>query len=551
VSPAAGSELLKLSLVEVAALLRRGEVTSVELLDAALARADAVDAILGAYICRTDNSALAAAVRADADFAAGVDRGPLQGIPVAVKDNLCTADAPTTAQSVVHDPAWDGAGDATVIARLRAGGAVLTGKLTLSEFAIGPPGPSSPFPRPRNPWDLRCWPGGSSSGTATAVAAGLVFAGLGTDTAGSIRIPSAMCGLTGLKPSFARVPVSGSIGLAPSLDHIGPMARAVDDCAAVLQVIAGHDAADPTSSRADVPDFAHALRRSPHGFRVGVAMPFDDGLDAGVADAFDDAVAALRATGAQMRPVVLPDFAPTAAAAKVILEAESFALHEPMLRERWADYSPATRRRLATGAFAGAAELLRAYERRAATSHRLRQLFAEVDLVVAPAMPMPAPVLAADGTLDRSTVSRSTGSMRYWNCTGHPALVVPMGCSVAGLPFSLQIVGGHLREADVLALGSAFQAVTDWHRAVPEVGAVREADPWPTGDRAPCPPSADPADVDAAALAAAELARRGIDVGEDRDELGRAYALHRSDVATIGVPNGHGILAPAAWAVAP
>ncbi|MCU1615630.1 MAG: amidase [Frankiales bacterium] len=537
-----------LTLVEAAALLRRRDVTSVELLDAALARADAADATLGAYVHRTDESALAAAVRADRDFAAGIDRGPLQGIPVAVKDNLCTADAPTTAQSAVHDPAWDRAGDATVVARLRAAGAVLTGKLTLSEFAIGPPGPDSAFPCPRNPWDLRCWPGGSSSGTGTAVAAGLVFAGLGTDTAGSIRIPSAMCGLTGLKPTFGRVPVSGSIALAPSLDHVGPMTRSVADCAAVLQVIAGHDPADPSSSRADVPDYAAALARPLRELRVGVTMPFDDDVDAEVAVAFDEAVAALRSAGVAVRDVVLPDFAPTAAAAKVILEAESFALHEPMLRTRWADYSPATRRRLATGAFAGAADLLRAYERRAATSRLLGRLFAEVDLVVAPAMPMPAPVLAADGSLDRDTVSRSTRSMRYWNCAGLPALVLPMGRSATGLPLSLQIVGDVLRETDVLALGSVLQTVTDWHRAVPVQGGG-VADRRPAGDRTPpvSAPAVEPAD---AAAAAAELGRRGIHVGEDRDELGRAYALHRSDVVTMGSPGGHGLLAPAPWTAA-
>lgn len=544
-----------LTLVEAANLLRRGEVTSVELLDAALERADATDAVLGAYVHRTDESALAAAVRADRDFAAGVDRGPLQGIPVAVKDNLCTADAPTTAQSAVHDPEWDRAGDATAVARLRAAGAVLTGKLTLSEFAIGPPGPDSAFPRPRNPWDLRCWPGGSSSGTATAVAAGLVFAGLGTDTAGSIRIPSAMCGLTGLKPGFGRVPVSGSIALAPSLDHIGPMTRSVADCAAVLQVIAGPDPADPSSSPAVVPDYAAALDRPPRELRIGVAMPFDDDdLDAEVAVAFDEAIAALRSAGVAVRDVVLPDFAPTAAAAKVILEAESFALHEPMLRTRWADYSPATRRRLATGAFAGAADLLRAYERRSSTSRLLGQLFADVDLVVAPAMPMAAPVLAADGTLDRRTVSRSTRSMRYWSCTGLPALVLPMGRSATGLPLSLQIVGNLLRETDVLALGSVFQTVTDWHRAVPAEGGGA-GDGRPAEDRTPPVPAVEPADAAAAAAdaaaAAAELGRRGIDVGEDRHELGLAYALHRADVATMGTARAHGLLAPAPWTAAP
>jgi aspartyl-tRNA(Asn)/glutamyl-tRNA(Gln) amidotransferase subunit A len=519
-------------IIEAGRLLRRREVSSTELVRDAFARADAVDEVTGAYLHRLTEPALRAARHADADLAAGRDRGPLHGIPLAVKDNMFTADGPTTAQSRVHDPSWDDAPDATVVARLRARGAVITGKLTLSEFAIGQQSPDSPFPRPRNPWNPRCWPGGSSSGTGVAVAAGMVFAGLGTDTAGSIRIPSAMCGITGLKPTFGRVPVTGTIPLAPSLDHVGPMARSARDCALMLQAIAGHDPSDPASSTMPVPDYGDGGARLPGPLRVGIAMPFASGLDLAAAAAFDDALAVLRSLGARLTDVTLPDYEPAAAAAKIILEAEAFACHETALRTRWRDFAPMTRQRLATGAFTGAADLDRARRQREQTVASLSELFSMVDLIVSPAMPIPAPAVDRNGSPDRAVTFMAARPMRYWSLSGYPALVVPMGFSPAGLPLSLQIVGRPFAEATVLGVGTAFQAATDWHRAEPAVLSTRHTPDGAAGAGAIAPGPL-PAAAAAAAAAAEALARRGLDAGDDIAALAAAYTAHLGDVETL------------------
>jgi aspartyl-tRNA(Asn)/glutamyl-tRNA(Gln) amidotransferase subunit A len=523
---ASAADAATLTMSEAADLLRSGQVSSAELTRAALARADALDQSLGAYVTRLDRSAMAAATQADADFAAGIDRGPLQGIPLAVKDNLFTADGPTTAQSVVHDPAWDTAPDATVVARLRAAGAVITGKLTMSEFAIGPPGQRSPFPRPRNPWDVRCWPGGSSSGTATAVAAGLVFAGLGTDTAGSIRIPAAMCGLTGLKPAFGRVPVTGSIPLAPSLDHVGPIARSVRDCAAVLQVIAGYDPLDATSSRAPVPDYLDSVMRQPESLRIGVA-PASRAADPAVASAFEAALAVFRSLGASVTGVELPALEATTAAAKLIMEAESFAAFEPVLRTRWNDLAPATRQRLSTGAFCGGADLIRAQRQCRTARDRLEELFAEVDVVVTPTMPVPPPELDPNGKLDPAATGMAITTTRYWNGVGYPALVLPMGFSAAGLPLSMHLTARPVDEPLLLSAGARFQALTTWHRKYPPLECL---DRKPAGPPVAPVAGVAPEDMD---MAVAVLARYGIDVGDDRDAMGAAYATSRDDTAKL------------------
>ena len=219
------------TLAGAAAALRAGTVSSVELTLASIERADRFDEQLGTYVCRADGPALEAAKQADAELEAGRDRGPLHGIPVGIKDIVATAGLPTTAQSLVLDRRWGERGDAVVVARLRAAGAVITGKTTTMEFAIGLPDPTKPFPLPRNPWAPDRWAGGSSSGTANGVAAGIFWAGIGTDTGGSIRMPSALCGITGLKPTFGRVPKSGVVPLSWSFDHVGPMARTARDCA--------------------------------------------------------------------------------------------------------------------------------------------------------------------------------------------------------------------------------------------------------------------------------------------------------------------------------
>jgi Asp-tRNA(Asn)/Glu-tRNA(Gln) amidotransferase A subunit family amidase len=275
------TEELPLTVTNAAAKLRLGELSSVELTTALLARADALDPAIGTYVTRLDESALAAAARADADFAAGIDKGPYQGIPIGIKDILATSDGPTTANSLVLDRAWGAGKDGPVVARLKAAGAVITGKVTTSEFAIGSPDPTKPFAIPRNPWNVERTPGGSSAGTGNGLAAGLFLAGIGTDTGGSIRIPAAWNGTSGLIATFGRVPKSGCAPLGYSLDHIGPMARSARDCAEMLAIIAGYHASDECCVARPVDDYVGALSGDLAGVRVGIERRnhFPDGAD--------------------------------------------------------------------------------------------------------------------------------------------------------------------------------------------------------------------------------------------------------------------------------
>ena len=297
------------TIAEAGRWLRGRRITSAALTEALLDRARAAQETLGAFNAIAAEPARAAARAADADFARGVDRGPLQGVPLGIKDLIATRDAPTTANSRVLDPAWGDGRDATVVRRLRAAGAVLLGKLVLHEFATGWPDPATGFPVARNPWDPARTPGGSSSGTGAAVAAGLVLGGLGTDTSGSIRGPAAFCGISGLKPTFGRVSKEGCVPLGFSLDSIGPMARTARDCALLLQTLAGPDGADPCSVDAPVPDWSAGLDGTLAGLRVGVPQGyFFDApeLDGEVRAAVLEAIEALAGAGARIVHPALP-----------------------------------------------------------------------------------------------------------------------------------------------------------------------------------------------------------------------------------------------------
>jgi len=333
------------TIASAAADLRAGAITSAALTATMFERIDAAE-LLGAFVCLTRESAMRAAEAADADFAAGVDRGPLQGIPLAVKDIISTADAPTTANSRVLAPDWGGGIDAPVVTRLRAAGAVIVGKSTTSEFACGLPDPDKGFPVPRNPWNPEHSAGGSSSGTGVAVAAGLVLGGLGTDTGGSVRFPAALNGHTGLKVTYGRVPKNGVVPLGFTLDSIGPMARSAEDCALLLDVMAGADAGDASSARIDVPVYSTSIDRGLEGVRVGVPKPyfFDaDGLDLEVRDAVLAAIDLLGAGGAVVSSTIVENAKLAKEANAITMVAEAFAYHRRDLATRWTDYGRHTR----------------------------------------------------------------------------------------------------------------------------------------------------------------------------------------------------------------
>jgi aspartyl-tRNA(Asn)/glutamyl-tRNA(Gln) amidotransferase subunit A len=308
--------------------LRDGTVTATDLLQRSIDAADAHDEALGIYIERYDDTAMAAAAAIDTALAAGDDPGPLAGIPLGIKDIISTVEGVTTAQSLVLDREWGTTiGDAVVVHRLRAAGAVITGKLTTMEFATGVPDASKPFPIPRNPWDTDFCTGGSSSGTGNGVAVGAMLGGLGTDTGGSIRIPAAFCGITGLKATFGRVPKSGCVPLGYSLDNIGPMARSARDCAVMLGALAGHHASDACASDVPTEDYEAALTGDLDGLTIGVDRLLgrspvrDEAVDA----ALDAAIAALESLGATVVDITLPLYDELNAAVRITSRSEAFA----------------------------------------------------------------------------------------------------------------------------------------------------------------------------------------------------------------------------------
>ena len=467
------------TIASAAATLRSGEATSVDLTGEALERIGALDARLGAFIAVNEAGAMQQAAQADADFAAGIDRGPLQGIPFGIKDILATRDQPTTANSLILDPAWGEGRDAVVTERLRAAGAVIMGKLVLSEFALGRPDEEKPFPIPRNPWRLDRTPGGSSSGTGIAVSTGMVLGGLGTDTGGSVRFPAAYCGHTGLKVTYGRVPKWGCVPLGYSLDSIGPMARSSYDCAAILNVIAGHDPRDPTASIEPAEDYLEGIEAGVAGLRVGVprAYFFDhDDLDPEVRAATEAVVETLADLGAEVVDVELPHSDVAKEANTVTMLAEAFAYHRlDMGSARWTEYGRGARTMIGRAALYSAADYIQAQRFRSWYAKQAARVMAGVDVLVTPTTPEPAAPYSPD--IDFTLRMTMPSYVGPFNLLGYPALALPSGFSSEfGLPLSAQIIGAPFAEALVLRAGYAYQQVTDWHLQVPPEDAPGGAD---------------------------------------------------------------------------
>jgi len=454
------------------AALRAGETTSEQLTADALAASDRFDEQLGTYLLRFDEQALAAARAADAELASGTDRGPLHGIPFGVKDIIATDEGPTTAQSLVQDPAWGDQGDGPLMTRLREAGVVVTGKTTTMEYAIGRPDFDKPFPIPRNPWNPERWTGGSSSGTANGVASGQFLGGLGTDTGGSVRLPAAYCGISGHKQTFGLVPKSGCVPLGMSYDHIGPMARSVWDCAAMLTVMAGADPSDRTTVERSSVNYVERLDAAPDAPRVGVVsnQSIADSASEAMLAVFDDAVAALAADGADPAPFEVPHYDRLAEGTFLALQAEAFAWHRKQLQERWLDYGRPTRLTIVQGALISAGDLIQVERVRqiARTATLDAMNAAGVDVLVSPTTGYAAtPFTGADPR----AVSMAAMHTPAWNATGFPALSVPMGFDEDGLPCGLQIIGRPFADDVVLSIGHRYQQLTDWHLRTPALHA--------------------------------------------------------------------------------
>ena len=460
-------DLHYLSLDEVARRLKARTLSSVEATTSILDRIDRLDPGLKGYARVTPERALADAARLDAESAAGKSRGSLHGVPIAVKDLCNTAGIVTASGMVIH------AGhvpdkDATVVARLKQAGAVILGKLQMTEGAYGLHHPT--VDPPVNPFNAAYWTGVSSSGSGVATAAGLCFASLGSDTGGSIRFPSSMNGLSGLKPTWGRVSRAGVSPLAESLDHVGPMCRSALDAAIVLGVIAGADPDDPTAAPQPVPDYTAAIDRGVSGKRVGVPANLI-GMDADSLAAFAGAVATFRNAGAILVDVVLPELDEAALKWISLCGLEAALAHEATFPERRSDYGPDLAALLDLGRGLSGLELGKLQLARARVRGEMEHVLAGVDLLLLPVMGEAAPSLAglkAAGRTPQATKTR----LRYTaplDMSGHPALTLPGGMTADGVPVGFQIVGRAFDEAGILAAGHAFQRATDWHTRRPPV----------------------------------------------------------------------------------
>jgi aspartyl-tRNA(Asn)/glutamyl-tRNA(Gln) amidotransferase subunit A len=461
------SDLTSLSLIEAGELLRTRKVSPVELTTASLARIDRLNPTLNAFITVMHEQALADARAAERELARG-RRGPLHGIPIALKDLFDTAGVKTTAASELFAERVP-TQDAEVVRRLKRAGAVILGKLNMHEFAYGDTSAVSYFGPVRNPWDRQRISGGSSGGSAAGVAARLCFGALGSDTGGSIRQPSAYCGIVGLKPTYGLVSTSGVIPLSWSLDHIGPMCRTVADCAALLQAIAGYDAADTNSLDAPVPDYTAAAGQRVAALRIGIPRaPFYDGLHPDIERAVDTALQTIGRMTASMHDVMLPSYETLPVAG-----AEAYAFHQQYVTTTPDRYQPATRQRIEGGGRVSASAYIEGKRELDRLRRAVGAVFTGVDLLVTPTTSiLPQTVdeaVNSPAVPPPGGVAPSLRNTQPFDIYGLPTISVPCGTSQSGLPIGLQITGPRLGEPKVLAFARAFEQATEWHRRVPPI----------------------------------------------------------------------------------
>jgi aspartyl-tRNA(Asn)/glutamyl-tRNA(Gln) amidotransferase subunit A len=455
----ADSKLFELSIAEAGSKLRDGSVTSAALTEDALTRITAIDPKLNSFITVTADRARSDAAAADAAFAEGIDKGPMQGVPYALKDIYDTAGIRSTCHSklrIDHVPA----ADSVVETKFKAQGAVLLGKLATHEFALGGPSFDLPFPPARNPWNPEHIPGGSSSGSGAAVAAGLVRMAMGSDTGGSIRGPAAYCGTVGLKPTYGLVSRRGVFPLSTTLDHCGPLSWTVEDSAITLQTIAGYDALDPASVDITIPNYLDGLDRGIEGLRIGLPRHFfakAEEVSPEVIAAIDRAVATLTKLGAVVEEITLPDYDLFNACGRIIMYAEAYAIHEQDYQSRPLDFGLLTYLRMTLGAFLTATDLHQAMRLRRELSHAVNAKLKAYDALITASALVPAPAFA---DIPRDAPPSMPVQTMPFNITGNPAMSIPTGFSASGLPLSMQIVGRAFDEQTVLRIGAAFEAVT-------------------------------------------------------------------------------------------
>ena len=470
------NEIPFLSATDLAELLKSRQVSPVEAAEAYLARIEQVDPALNSYITVTAEQALVEARQAEAEIAAGQYRGLLHGIPVAVKDQFCTAGVATTGGSeILRDYVPDY--DATVMSKLKDAGAVLLGKLNMSEFAMGDAF-HHPYGRPRNPWDMSRNPGTSSSGSGAATAAFLCATSLGEDTAGSIRGPAAFCGLVGIRPTWGLVSRYGMLASTWSMDAAGPISRTVADCAATLGAIAGYDPNDPYTRNAPVPDYLGGLDAGIRGLRVGVISDRvnADGVEPDVRDAVNAAVAHMGELGAEVEDVSIPLIADSAAISTTLIYVDATAVHRQGLRDYPEKYDHNNRVRLLTGALVPAQAHQKAARLRQMLRDQILDALSRVDVLALPASSVQATPIPTEAGLSKNGkedfLTMLGGRRTYtspFNVAGVPALSINCGFTSDGLPVGLQLVGRPFDEPTVLRAAYAYEQATEWHTRRPPV----------------------------------------------------------------------------------
>jgi amidase len=448
------------SLVEIGAMIAARQVSPVEVAEGQLARIEAFEPRLHAFVRVTADRAIADARRTEGEIMAGRSRGPLHGVPIGLKDLIDTAGIATEAGTKVMAGRVP-ARDATVAARLAEAGTVLLGKLAMTEGAFSEHRPERE--EPRNPWSRDHWTGVSSSGSGVAVAAGLAFGALGSDTGGSIRFPSSACGITGLKPGWGRVSRAGVFPLAPSLDHVGPMARSAADCAALFDVIAGADPADPTSL--DPPPSS----RTAEAKTIGVDRPILASIDPQIAAVLEQALDSFVALGLKVREISLPPLEPFARGWAATTSVEAALAHKEMFDAAPEEYGPAMATIIGLGRSLPATDYAALHLARLEFVGAMALLHRDVDMALVPALPMPTPTLAmlAMGGNDPEVVAAMLRFTAAFNYSGQPCLTLPGGFDKAGMPIGFQLVGPQFSEVRLLRAGTAFQQATDWHRMPP------------------------------------------------------------------------------------
>ena len=460
--------LCYLTIAEAGAALRSKQLSAVELADACLGRIGAHDGKLHSFITLTQDLAIEQARQAEKELRGGTDRGPLHGIPIALKDLYMTKGIRTTCHSAVLEN-WLPDHDATTVTKLRTAGAILLGKLGMHEFAFGGPSVDAPFPAVRNPWNTAHIPGGSSSGSGSALAAGFCYGALGSDTGGSIRTPSSHCGIVGIKPTYGRCSRYGVIPLSWSLDHTGPMARSVEDCAIMLQVLSGYDPQDNASANVEVPNFQAGMKdRNINGLRVGVPRMnwFDEnlGIDPKTEAVFNQALKVLQSLGAKIIEIDGKPFSVARKANQTILICEAYAYHEKTMQETPMKFGSSVRRRILEGAFLSAADYLTAQRARSVLTQQVNANFSQLDVFAVPGAARPP---EAFDSMDPNEQNLRPSFTNPFNLTGLPALTLPCGFTAGNLPAGIQFVAPAFQEATCFRVAYAYEQATEWHNHRP------------------------------------------------------------------------------------